>query len=83
MEDVFDLLNVAVQTPPCFWPSELCGVPIYSILIDLICNKFGVAVFSHPVVNQYVKNILDDYGEMLKTSKSLKYLNTEKGGWLS
>lgn len=80
---MLDLLNVAVQTPPCFWPSELCGVPIYSILVDLIGTRFGAVVFSRPDVNEHLKNILNDYGAMLKTEKSLKYLHTGKGGWLS
>lgn len=67
IDDFLDLLNIAAQTPPRFWPSELCGLPVYSIFIDLLSTQLGQVFFGRPDVNEYLKDILNDYGEMLKT----------------
>ncbi len=56
-----------VQTPPKFWPSELCGIPVYSIFIDLLNTKLGQVLFARIDVNEYLRDILNDYGEMLKS----------------
>jgi phosphatidylserine decarboxylase len=83
IDHVLDLINVIAQTPPSYSHSEFCGVPINALLIDLINTEFGKSLFSHPRVNDHLKNIFNDYGSMLKTKRSLMYLNHEEGGWLS
>ena len=83
VESVLDLLNAAAQTPPCFSPTEFCGVPINSLFIDLMNTELGKAMFARSDINGFLKNILNDYGQMLKTEKSLQYLNSGDNGWLS
>jgi hypothetical protein len=75
IDQVLDLINVVTQTPPCFSHSEFSGVPINALLIDLINTDFGKSLFSMPEVNSHLKNIFNDYGNMLKSVKSLEYLN--------
>lgn len=77
VDHVLDLINVAAQTPPCYSHSEFCGVPINALLIDLINTELGKSLFSHPSVNEHLKNIFNDYGSMLRTKKSLMYVNAE------
>ena len=67
VDEVLDLLNIAVQTPPCFIPSMFCGVPISSFFVDLMNTELGKAMFSRPDVNNYMRDIVNDYGKMLKT----------------
>lgn len=78
-----DLINVVAQTPPSVAHSEYSGLPIYVLLIDLINTDFGRSLFSQPQVSFHLKNIFNDYGSMLKTAKSLKYVDEGKDGWLS
>jgi phosphatidylserine decarboxylase len=83
VDHVLDLINVIAQTPPEFAYSEFCGVPINALVVDLINTESGQSLFSHPRVNYHLKNIFNDYASMLKSKKSLMYLNHEAGGWLS
>jgi hypothetical protein len=82
IEEVLDLMNVVVQTPPCYSQSEFSGVPFNSILIDMINTSAGQALFSMPEVNERIRNIFNDYAAMLKTEKSLAHLNDLENGWL-
>lgn len=75
IDHVLDLINVVAQTPPSYSHSEFCGVPINALLIDLINTNFGKSLFSHPDVNEHLRDIFNDYGNMLKTKKSLQHLN--------
>jgi len=60
-----------------------CGVPISSFFVDLMNTELGKAMFSRPDVNNCMRDIVNEYGKMLKTEKSLKYLNDGPEGWLS
>lgn len=62
----------------------MIGVPINAILLEFMQTENGRSFFSHPKVNQIFKDILNDYGKMLQSPHSLKYMNTDSPkGWFS
>lgn len=76
----FAILNAAVQIVPPFLASDYVGTPIGILLLDMMNTQLGLAVFSRSDVNRLLKPILDDYGLLLKSEKSLKYFHAGEGG---
>lgn len=83
LETILNHINQIAITPPSFEDQEITGVPFYSIFVDFLDNYYGQAFFASSVVNGHLKEIFNDYKTMLKSKKSLLYMNAEKGGWLS
>jgi phosphatidylserine decarboxylase len=83
IDEAMDLLNLAAQTPPFYTRCELSAVPIATIVLDLINTELGKTLISRPDVNSHLKNIFNDYREMLTTEESLLHLNGEEKGWFS
>jgi hypothetical protein len=67
IDETLDLLNIAAQTPHCYFGSKLSAAPIASIIIDLINTDLGKAIVSRPDVNQHLRNIMNYYRVMLTT----------------
>jgi phosphatidylserine decarboxylase len=82
INELFEAINYIVQTPPSYQNQDIIGVPFYSLFLDLLNTSYGQTFFSNKEVNIYLKDVLDDYGRMLKSNKSLKYLTTADNGWL-
>ena len=59
LEELFQLLNVAIQAPPSFLPSTYMGTPFSVILIDMMNTEMGKAVFARTDVNEFLKLLLD------------------------
>jgi hypothetical protein len=66
LSHLFMLLNVAIQTPPSFLPSDYVGTPFSVVLIDIMNTHHGKAVFARTDMNRLFKPLLDKYGEILK-----------------
>ncbi len=80
--DVLGLVNAACQTPPAFSNSELIGFPINAIFIEFMQNENGRSFFSSTQVNEALKLIMADYNKMIKSEKSLHYMNEDSPhGW--
>lgn len=80
---VVDIMDSAVKLGPKFSHSELVGFPLNSIFIEFMQTPNGRAFFSCEKVNHAFKHILNDYGAMLDTKESLRYMNAQPGGWFS
>lgn len=81
--EVLDIIDSALKIGPKFSESELVGFPINSIFIEFMQTENGRAFFSNEKVNLAFKTILNDYGKMLDSPESLRYMNREEGGWFS
>lgn len=77
------LLNVAIQTPPSFLPSDYVGTPFSIVLIDIMNTPHGKAVFARTDFNALLRPLLDKYGEILKSERSLEYFHKGEGGLFS
>jgi hypothetical protein len=69
------VLNAAIQTPPSFLPSNYVGTPFSVVLIDIMNTEHGKAVFGRPDFNTLLKPLLDKYGQILKSERSLEYFH--------
>lgn len=82
-EQLLDQFAAVTKTAPKFSDEDIIGVPFYALLIDLLNTEFGRTFFALDDVNTHLKPIFDAYGAFLDSPDSLKYLTTEKDGWLS
>jgi len=74
---VLDIIDSAIKIGPKFTHSELLGFPINSIFIEFMQTENGRAFFSTERVNLAFKAILNDYGKMLGTHESLRFMNSK------
>jgi len=78
------MLNAILNVGPAYDTSGLVGFPINVLFVHLMQNQNGRTLFSNGAVNTALKDVLNDYGQMLLTNKSLTYMNTKNPkGWLS
>lgn len=78
------LIDAGINEPPSFSTYPLLGAHLNSIFCEFMQTQNGRNFFSNPTVNSHIKKILDHYALMLKSPRSLKYLNdSEPEGWLS
>jgi len=75
------LINHILTKPPEYNDTGLVGFPINAILDWPMGTIGGYAAFLNANVNFHLKNILNVWGEYLKTKDSCKVLTRE--GWLS
>ncbi|KAI9061847.1 hypothetical protein FKP32DRAFT_897990 [Trametes sanguinea] len=75
------LLNKIIRQPPPF-NEHISGLPINVILNWPLATRAGMAMFTHPGVNEHLKRILDDWGLYLRSPDSCSVLTTDDGGWL-
>lgn len=81
---MFGILNAILNVGPAYDTSGLVGFPINVLFVHLMQNQNGRTLFSNGAVNTALKDVLNDYGQMLLTNKSLTYMNTKNPkGWLS
>jgi len=67
MEEFFIILNNIAQSPPKFENKDITGVPFYSLFIDLLNTYGGQNFLKDAQVNEHLKNITNDYANMLKS----------------
>lgn len=77
------MIDTVTKTAPKYTNNILIGFPINAIFIEFMQTQNGRSFFSHERVNQSLKKILDDYGKMLQSSVSLKYMTSLPSGWFS
>jgi phosphatidylserine decarboxylase len=76
------MINSACLTPPSYSNHELVGFPINSIFVEFMQNENGRAFFGDPRVNEHLKDILNDYQQMLLSPASLEFMDEEEpNGW--
>ena len=75
ISELVKLINAAVQEPPSFNLFPLVGAPINTICCELMQTESGRIFFANAEVNSVIRMMLVDYNKMLKSEKSLKYMN--------
>jgi hypothetical protein len=55
--------------------SDYIYTPLGVIVMDMMNTPMGMAVFARSDVNAYLKPILDDYGNLMRSEKSLKFFH--------
>jgi phosphatidylserine decarboxylase len=83
LEAILNHLHQIATTPPSFEDKDITGVPFYAIFVDFLDNYYGQAFFASPIINAHLKEIFNDYATMLKSKKSLMYMNDGEKGWFS
>ncbi len=79
IDEMIELINKAIQKSPEYNDTELVGFPINAILDWAMGTSAGYAVFRLEQVNEIFREILDEYGKFLSSSKSLESIK----GWMS
>lgn len=74
-KDVFGMLNAILNVGPAYDTSGLVGFPINVLFVHLMQNQNGRTLFANAEVNAALRDVVNDYGEMLLTNKSLTYMN--------
>lgn len=81
--DVFlRLLNFTLTMSPPFYSSELVGIPLAAMFLQLMLTPAGNVAFKNDKVNAAFKKVLNAWCKYLKSSDSQDVLN-EESGWLS
>jgi hypothetical protein len=75
ISELVKLINAAIQEPPSFTFFPLVGAPINTICSELMQTENGRIFFANAEVNSAIRMMLIDYNKMLKSEKSLKYMN--------
>jgi phosphatidylserine decarboxylase len=79
------VLNHILTTPPSWITqaekSHVVGLPINALLDWPMGTSAGFAAFLDPTVNKYIKEIVDAWGEFLKSPASASCLGTDEKGW--
>jgi phosphatidylserine decarboxylase len=91
-EDFLNHLDNIVESPPRFYKTktpddvvigEPVALPVYLIL-DLISNTSAAYILlTDPDFNKAIKDLLNSWGEYLKTKDSAKTLNANEDGWFN
>lgn len=76
------LLNTAPQWTHRAHVAGTVGLPFNALFDWPMATASGWAVFLDPTVNRYLKDILDVWGEYLRTKPSAEVLGGDKKGWL-
>jgi phosphatidylserine decarboxylase len=71
------MINTACLTPPSYSNSELVGFPINAIFVEFMQNENGRSFFSDLRVNEHLKDILNDYQQMLLSPLSLEFMDED------
>ena len=71
---MFPILSAMCNEIPKLHESELPGVPLSTLLIDLANSASGQRFFSNPIVAEHLKNTFTAYTKMLSSPASTKYL---------
>jgi phosphatidylserine decarboxylase len=79
------VINHILTTPPN-WITQaeknhVVGLPINALLDWPMGTSAGFAAFLDPVVNKHIKEIVDVWGEFLKSPASAACLGTDEKGW--
>ena len=82
-KEVFDILNAILNVGPSYNSGGLVGFPINVVFVDLMQQQNGRTLFSNDKFNNALKGVLNAYGAMLVTNRSLTYMNNGTGGWFS
>ena len=78
------MLNAILNVGPSYDTSGLVGFPINVLFVHLMQNQNGRALFGDRLVNEALKDVLNDYGKMVLTNTSLTYMNDKNPhGWFS
>jgi len=83
--DLVSFLLIAVMISPSYLPGapDHLGVPLQNVLLCLLQSQHGRVFFSHPQVNEAVRDIVNVYGELLRSRDSLAVFNKRQFGWQS
>lgn len=80
--DLLSLINKACQNPPNYINTDFVGFPICAIFVELMQNENGRAFFLDHRVNDQLKEIFEDYQQLLLSPASLEYMNeSSPDGW--
>lgn len=82
VDQVLATVSSIATSPPKFENIDLAGVPFFSLFTDFLTTRFGQAFFAHPRTNYHLRNIFNDYQNMLLSKLSLKYMTEDSDGWL-
>jgi len=82
-DTLIQTINQQVQEPITYNDSAQIGTPINAILDWPMGTKSGFAVFLRDDVDQTICDILDYWGQFLKSPASVSTVTTADGGWLS
>ena len=78
------LKTVALITPPyLIKSSDQLGVPIATMLVCYLHTTKGREFFANSNVNYFMLQLVNKYGELLKSPESLAVFNDGQYGWLS
>ena len=79
---LFCLLNATLMRAPQFSEAVLVGCPIYAIMLWSMATPSGYAAFLNDTVNFHLKQVLDHWGQFLKSPESCYVLTEDpKRGW--
>ncbi|WWC92078.1 phosphatidylserine decarboxylase [Kwoniella dendrophila CBS 6074] len=84
-EHLLKLMNHVISTAP-HWTDAghkvgMVGVPVNALLDWPMGTSAGFTVFQDPLVNDYIKKILDVWGKYLTSPESASVLGTGKTDW--
>ena len=81
-KQMFRLINAIMTRAPEFNETGLVGFPINAILDWTMGTTNGYAAYLNETVNHHFKNVLNFWGEYLKSPESCYVLNTDpRKGW--
>jgi len=82
-KQMLEMCNYVLSIAPEFNETGLVGFPINAILDRVMATDSGYSAFRDPTVNKHFKQILNDWGQFLKSAESVYVLNESDIGWLS
>lgn len=77
------MLNRIIQRAPEFNYTSFVGTPVAAIFNYPMSTRAGYAFFMNDKVNAKIRDILNYWGQYLKSEDSAYVLNTSSQGWLS
>lgn len=85
---MLQVFNVLMTRGP-YWMYQtegqkgLVGFPFNAVLAYPMATAAGIAIFSRPDVNQYIREILNSWADFLASPASISVLTADSKGWFS